>query len=658
MRGAAIGLLLLLASAAGATAAFADARPLFEPDGRAICTGRTGNRTVVGVVPDGDGGVLAVTSDPLADTINGPDGGMDAGLLRLGPDLASRPVHAGPGGSDPCGALLFGGTADQTPWRVFDEGDGRFAVAAFERSFAAFDIRRPFLGRFDRTGAMLMGQGLAFPAVPGTIASGIEAAPDGAGGYFIVWEDDVPPLYFTGHFLVRRVDQDGAPLWDAPVRLTLEVTSNPFSLAIRADGHGGAWVAWEENRNPILSDGWRYYVQHVTADGTLTAGPGGVRLLDASAAHYPAELVAAGEDVIVLLGQGGPIRAYRIAPGGSLPWGQDGKQVGRWGIDDHLVDLRAIDAGEGTFYVLWHEASGYIGVGDRMRVRRMRQDGTFAWPADVVALEYRDGFVAGTGGFSLLPGGELAIAATSLGYQTTDSDIYGQVIDRRGRTKMPSTGAVVCGAPFFQRSPRVFPPSLFPGPDLAAPPGSVQALFLWTDPRLLDGDDFFVQGMTFTSRPILNPPAVVPEIRQGESIALDFEGDDLAPGAVVETDPGLVVENVTVGPVDPDWRGDRIAVTLRAAPGGVGPHGLAVVNPDGSRAVLAEALRIRLDAQRIDTDGSGRVDGYDLAILASAFGRGRGEALYSAAADIDGSGLVDGVDLAFVAGRFGQPPSD
>ena len=651
LRGA-TGALLLLGAWGGRT--LADARALFETDGRPICAGRSDHRTVVGVVPDGEGGHLAVTIDPWADLQAGSDGGSDAALLRLGSGLASRPVHAGPFGSDPCGVFLFGGSAHQAPRRIFDEGNGHFAVAAFERSFEAFNIARPFLGRFDRTGAWLMGEGLAFPALPGAIGDGVAAAPDGAGGYFIAWENDAPPLDHWSEVVVRRVDANGVPLWDGPVRLSLEPTTSALGLVVLADGQGGAWVAWKEARDRLTSDPMRTYVQHVTADGDPTGVQGGTRVLEVPAAGVTSALVAAGQDVIVVLGQGGTIRAIRVSPDGALRWNPGGIAVGVWTPGWILDDVRTLDLGDGSFYVFWHEASHQIGVGSRMRVRRMRKDGTFAWPADVGALEYADGFFGVS--TALLPGGELALAGSTLGYAPTWDDIHGQVIDRRGRIKTPSTGVPVCRAPYSERSPVVFPPSAPPGPDHDAPPGSVQALFIWSDQRPLIGDGFYVQAITFTSRPRLDPPPTVPEIPQGESIALELAGDDLVAGAAVETDEGLVVEHVAVRPIDPEGPGDRIAVTLRAI--GTGPHGLAVVNPDGSRVALPEVLRVRLDARRIDLDASGRVDGFDVAVLAAAFGRSRGEPSYSPAADIDGDGLVDGVDLAFIAGRFGHGPVD
>jgi hypothetical protein len=81
-----------------------------------------------------------------------------------------------------------------------------------------------------------------------------------------------------------------------------------------------------------------------------------------------------------------------------------------------------------------------------------------------------------------------------------------------------------------------------------------------------------------------------------------------------------------------------------------------VINPDGSASARVAVVDVILDTERIDLDRSGRVDGFDLALLASAFGSARGEPRYLPSADVDGSGLVDGLDLAYVAGRFGGPP--
>ena len=656
----ALALAALLACVASSGTARAGARPFLEADGRLICTGRPGNRTLAGVLPDGAGGYLAVTADPWADTMNAPDGSMDTGLIRIGPALEPVPLDNGTGLADPCGLLLLGGSGRQEPHQVFDEGGGRFALVAFEGPSDSL-AGRPFVGRFDRSGAWLLEQGLGFPSVPGTLALGVAGAPDGAGGWFIAWVDADPPLHADGHVVVRRVGADGSSLWDAPRRLSLEPHDNPDSLSMAADGSGGAWVAWEEFRSPPL--GIRTFLQHVAADGSTTLGPSGMPLLDTRAAFSPARLVPAGGDVIVVLGKGGSVLAIRVTPQGAFPWGTNGRLVGTTRIGWTTDDVLTVDAGDGSFYVVWTERTSFAGWVERMNVRRMRLDGTFPWPWPVTALERVNGFATRPGA-AIVEGGGLALAAVDQGSLTGQMDVYAQVIDRRGRPKTAPSGAPVCTAEFSQRTPLVFPPATFPGPDPDAPPGSVQALFLWSDPRSAIpgveaiGESFFTQGLAFTARPSLTQPSIAPRIGQGESITLTLEGDDLVPGAVVETDPGIVVEDAAVTPIDPEWTGDRVVVTLRADPGGVGMHGLAIVNPDGSRATFPAALEIRLDRQRIDLDRSGRVDGYDVALFAAAFGRARGDHDDTIAADIDGDGLVDGDDLALLASRFGYAPAD
>jgi len=57
-----------------------------------------------------------------------------------------------------------------------------------------------------------------------------------------------------------------------------------------------------------------------------------------------------------------------------------------------------------------------------------------------------------------------------------------------------------------------------------------------------------------------------------------------------------------------------------------------------------------------DVDGSGRIDGRDIAIVAGAFGSRIGDSLYRFNADIDANGRVNGVDLAIVSAGFGGAP--
>jgi hypothetical protein len=57
---------------------------------------------------------------------------------------------------------------------------------------------------------------------------------------------------------------------------------------------------------------------------------------------------------------------------------------------------------------------------------------------------------------------------------------------------------------------------------------------------------------------------------------------------------------------------------------------------------------------RGDIDRNGRVDGYDLLLLAFSFGAGTGNSRYRAEPDLDNDGFVGGSDLAILASNFGR----
>jgi hypothetical protein len=109
----------------------------------------------------------------------------------------------------------------------------------------------------------------------------------------------------------------------------------------------------------------------------------------------------------------------------------------------------------------------------------------------------------------------------------------------------------------------------------------------------------------------------------GPARAVVLTGAGFAPGlevtfakGMLETLP-LTVQSMTV--VDPT----RIRLDL-AAPGEtpVGSLQVRVTNPDPEQApaVCREGLEVAFNPNRADIDGSGRVEGYDLSLLAAVFG--------------------------------------
>lgn len=163
------------------------------------------------------------------------------------------------------------------------------------------------------------------------------------------------------------------------------------------------------------------------------------------------------------------------------------------------------------------------------------------------------------------------------------------------------------------------------------------------------------------------------QAQQGDQLTLNIMGANFATGAELALDttslpkdehgdPLVRLDNVTVVSctqiqalltVEPGARG------MRAAEVGDCPLELEVRNPDSVFGSDSVTLQIsfdtyRSDINRSDSTTTDRVDGKDLVWLAHAHGTQEGDATYNPDADLDGDGQVDGVDLALLATGFGK----
>jgi len=105
-------------------------------------------------------------------------------------------------------------------------------------------------------------------------------------------------------------------------------------------------------------------------------------------------------------------------------------------------------------------------------------------------------------------------------------------------------------------------------------------------------------------------------------------------------------------PGDPGYNGAGGTVE-EVAPAEIGNRAVTLTVPDGQGELVQgeapDAVAVDFLTSRVDIDGSGRVDGFDLARVAHAFGNSD---TYDAAADLDGNKAVDGVDLTILAEWF------
>jgi hypothetical protein len=629
----------------GACAAFAHAAiiPLGPEGGMLLCSGRAGKRTPVAALDDGNGGILVLTRDPLTDPVNVPDGGDDIGLVRL--DSGFLPVA----GTEPCGDLLVGGSGHQTPRTGFAIAPGRYVVIASERGIDSGTYTRVFAWGFDATGRPIFPGIMVTPADPFPATDFPFGAADGAGGFFIGWQERPPGAMLTGRILVHRFDASGQPLWPAPVAVSAGALALGSFAGAVSDGSGGVFVHWIEPF-PGDPDGYQPLVQHLDATGSATLRPGGARADPERRITIPMTLAPwrpatpRGVAGAIALAVADVPRAHLILADGTRPWGADGVALtpGLTGFTPSEPGFAI--APDGSLRVTWVETDGLMV--ERLVAHRLETDGRLPWSEPVVLIE-TDGIQRRSE--VVLADGTLAVAAevTATDPLFPFGDLVAQAIDARGRTRTAVSGFDLCRADGTQANPVIWP---------VATGG---AGVIWADNREAyashGADGYFTQLLAWTSMPRLDPTASTPGLRQGRSIVVSLAGDDLQPGLTIDAGAGLAASSIEVEALRPDGPGDRLTLEIRAAANApIGRHALGIVNPDGGTAVTPVAFEVALDPARIDIDGSGRADGFDLVVLASSFGRAAGEPGYAAAADIDGSGLVDGRDLAFLAARFGD----
>lgn len=167
-------------------------------------------------------------------------------------------------------------------------------------------------------------------------------------------------------------------------------------------------------------------------------------------------------------------------------------------------------------------------------------------------------------------------------------------------------------------------------------------------------------------------------LKQGEQMVLDIYGTNFQSGAHVDLllqsiqqalsnsqplpvdDPRLVATSVATMACDHVQilaKLEPSAPHAQAAP--VGPIWVAVNNPDYVFGENGTAFQVAVEPHRADINQSDdftrdRVDGQDTVWLASLWGRKVGEALYDGDYDIDGDGEVNGNDLAILATYYGK----
>lgn len=307
------------------------------------------------------------------------------------------------------------------------------------------------------------------------------AAPDGAGGAFVVWADNRSGDW---DIFAHRVNAWGAVYWPTPQNGTPVRTgvNNHTDPQVINDGNGNAIIVWVNQNNNGATD---IYANLFDGSGNFLWGPTGVALCQAQHdQHSPA---------VISDGSGGAIVAWtdarsndnaqvdvyvrRIASGGGLQWTSDGVAIGT--STNAQTSPKLISDGLGGAIIVW-EDNRTDGTTRDIYAQRVNSAGTVQWAANGVAL------VTATG-----DQGDIAITADGAGgaiaawkdNRVADPHIYAQRINPSGVNQWNVDGVAVCAAVGGQIDPQV------------VPVGNGEVIVTWIDLRISTDANVYAQRL-------------------------------------------------------------------------------------------------------------------------------------------------------------------
>lgn len=277
------------------------------------------------------------------------------------------------------------------------------------------------------------------------------AVGDGAGGAFIVWQDNR-----GGNFdiYLQRLDSSGNPEL-APNGIPLcTAPEGQFFPKIISDGQGGAIVAWHDYRTKEED----IYAQRVDRNGSLLWGAEGVAACKEKATQWFPALTSdeRGGAIIAWADRRNgnfDIYAQHIDYAGKTSWNADGIPV--CVAPGNQENPRIAVNGEGGAFISWSNSGGNE---DGSFAQRIDASGrkTFA-DAGVKIANYFTGPTAAEIAYDGAKGTVIVWSSSHAG----DADIYAQRVSRDGELLWGEEGNPLARVQGIQENPKIFGASPF-----------------------------------------------------------------------------------------------------------------------------------------------------------------------------------------------------
>ncbi len=278
----------------------------------------------------------------------------------------------------------------------------------------------------------------------------VAAVDDGDDGFVLVWGDNR-----TGNrnLYIQRFDSRGEARWQPSGQVVCTLEGPKDDLKIALDGAGGFYVVWEDWRDDDLD----VLGQHVSAAGDRLWHEQALPICDADGHQYDPVIASGGDGYLVaawwdVKGPDWRVFAQRVAPDGERLWDVGGLRMCQVEANQSAPVLVSDDAGGA--YVMWSDSRRDDGTFSNLDIfgQHVLADGTLAWGesgraiCDAPGTQHQPTAVAnGHGG--------VYVAWTDS--RDVYDDIYAQWIGSDGSTKWSADGRPICLGDCRQREPKL-----------------------------------------------------------------------------------------------------------------------------------------------------------------------------------------------------------
>ncbi len=270
---------------------------------------------------------------------------------------------------------------------------------------------------------------------------------DGHGGAFVTWQDD---RLGNNDIYIQHFDSTGTALWSTNGELVCTASSGQIGPVMCPDGNDGVIVTWQDDRTPV--SGTDIYAQRLDANGNILWTYDGVPVCTAVGQQTAPVILSdnAGGAYVSWFydDRSGEYDVYlqHIDNSGAQVWTINGINVSLLSGDQRAPSL-ATD-GSGGVIITWNY---YTGTSTDVYAQRFNLAGIAQWITNGVVIcgeataeQFNPKITSDNNGGAII---------TWLDYRVSAGDIYAQRVNASGIVQWTANGVAVCNASEYQGEP-------------------------------------------------------------------------------------------------------------------------------------------------------------------------------------------------------------